>query len=341
MITTCLDDYIGLQGCGNTTPDSGLYLNDLSGIDLKKIAGIANDEQQNYVGVWNDIQKRALRKFQTDVRVAFLQKYKLKGITQNVNLEQEIDTSTTYGAAAKYRGFLMELNEANDEIVYSVIQAIHIQDIKVYIPSGTPTFNVKVYDLDTGTELWSSSETATGSGWHSVNVNEYFRVRRIFVCYDATSIDSVKLDIEDHELDNCYRCRAEIRGASSSTGTPTTLTEDVYNTFGLSAVVSVRCVWDTLVCNNKEIFAQSLLYRLAIEFVNEWINSDRINRYTLLDEAKAKRLLGYYTALYKGGMFEEVEYESELLTAIENFNLDEADCCIDCSGPITFQDSYI
>ena len=341
MITSCLLNYVGLQGCGSTVPASGRYLNDLSGISIEKADMIANDEQQNYVGVWNDIQKRALLRLQTDIKSAFLTKYKLKGVTRSVNLQEVIDTGSTTIAGTQYRGFKYELNDATDEIVYSVLQAIHIQSLKVYVSLGTPTFDVKVFDLDTGEELFTEEITVTTTGWQSIDVNTYFRSRRIFVCYDSTSITSVDLNIEDFNLDVCYKCQGMLKGANSEIATPTTLTEDVYNTYGLSAVMSVKCVWDTLVCNNKESFVSALLYALAIEFVLEWKMTDRVNRWSSIDLPKANWLFSYYSALYKGGVFEEIEYDSALLDAIETFDVDCADCCADCHGEITFQDSYI
>ena len=341
MITNCLLDYIGIQGCSTTTPPSNRFLNEMAGIEIRKKDEIASEEQQNYVGVWNDIQKRALKRFQMDIRTAFLKKYKLNGVTQSINIGQIIDETITYPSSAKYRGFKIELNDANDEIVYSVLQAINVQTLKLFVSSGTPTFDVKIFDLDTGAEIYTKEVVVTTAGWQSIEVNTYFRNRRIFVCYDTTSITSVDLDTEDHQMDNCFSCKAKVRGGSSEIATPTTVTEDVWNTFGLSGVFSVECVWDTLVCNNKEVFVLPLMYLLAIEFVTEWLHTSRINRWSLIDEPKAKWLLSYYSAMYKGGIFEDVEYDSALIDSIDQFNVDQMDCCVECSGDIRFANSFI
>lgn len=340
MIPECLLDWIGLQGCGTTTPPSGVYLNELAGIDLKKVDKLANEEQQNYVGLWNDVQKRALRKFQKDVRNAFLDKFKLKGVSQTINFGKTIDTASTTASATQYRGTKIELNDPLDEVVYSVLQTINVQAIRVYVPSGTPTFDIKVFDLDTEQELYTESVTGV-TGWNDIQINKHFLARRIFVCYDATSINSVSLDISDFNLDNCFKCKAQMKGGYSTIASPYEVTENIYETYGLSVISSIECVWDKLVCNNKDNFTQALLYLCAMEFVIEWKNSDRVNRYTMIDNEKADWLLGYYTALYKGGTFEEIEYDSELMSSVHQFNVDQSDCCVDCSGEITFQNAYI
>jgi hypothetical protein len=80
----CLQGYIGIQGCGApaapTVPDplpagatsedyfSGLYINQLPGVNLEVIESIADDEQENFLGVWADVQTRALKKFALAVK---------------------------------------------------------------------------------------------------------------------------------------------------------------------------------------------------------------------------------------------------------------------------------
>ena len=341
----CLLNYIGLQGCGSTIPDSGLYVNDLAGIQLRQVNEIANEDQQNYTGVWDKIQRRSLKIFEKDVRVAFRQKYRIKGVTQSLNIGRLIDTAITKSQSAEYRGLTVELNQETDNWVDSNFQVINIQKINIYVP-GAETFDVKIYDLDTEEELFTKEVTTTAAGWTAVNVNDYFlSSRRIFIAYDCTGIDSVKLDLDDHNLDHIGDCQARVRGACSTTGDPSNITVDTNNSHGLSVIFSVQCKYDVVVCNNKEVFAQSLLYLLGSQLMFEQLNSSAVNRWTMLDNERAKFLHGYYKAMYEGGIFtdgdQEHEFSGELNDAIEIINLDSADCCLDCIGPLSFQDAYI
>lgn len=340
----CLNDYIGLQGCGSSTPDSGLYLNDLAGIQLRQIDEIANEDQVNYTGVWDKVQARGIKRFEKDVRKAMMEKTKLKGVTQSINLGKGINTSTTRGSAAEYRGATIELNDASHDWVDSNFQVIFIQTINIYLP-GAGTFNVKIYDLDKEdalAELYTESVTVTAAGWKAVNINDfYLSSRRIFVAYDCTSINSVELDIDDFNL-NCYtNCGAKVKGGYSSTGTPTDITETTNNTHGLSVVFSVQCKYDVMVCNNKDIFAQALLYCLGAEMMLEIEMSSRTTRWTMLDAKQVKYLRQYYTAIYKGGIFEEMEYNGELYDAVDLMNPNPDDCCIQCVGKLSFQDALL
>jgi hypothetical protein len=80
----CLKNYIGIKGCGAPAPPevpdplpegesatdyfSGLYINQLPGVNLEVMQSIADDEQETYLGVWADVEARALLKFALAVK---------------------------------------------------------------------------------------------------------------------------------------------------------------------------------------------------------------------------------------------------------------------------------
>lgn len=71
---TCFTDYIGLSLCGAyESPASGIYINSLPGLNIESIDKVADQEQINYLGVWNDVQINALKQFRIDV-IAEIQK---------------------------------------------------------------------------------------------------------------------------------------------------------------------------------------------------------------------------------------------------------------------------
>lgn len=65
----CFKDYIGLSLCGGvyTAPASGVYINSLPGLSLESIDKVADQEQINYLGVWDDVQTNALQQFRLDI----------------------------------------------------------------------------------------------------------------------------------------------------------------------------------------------------------------------------------------------------------------------------------
>lgn len=68
----CFIDHIGIKSEGDT---EGLFINQLPGVTLKMINGITETEQATFTGLWDEVQKRTLRKFKKDYLSKFKNKY--------------------------------------------------------------------------------------------------------------------------------------------------------------------------------------------------------------------------------------------------------------------------
>lgn len=75
----CFIDYIGLSLCAGAydAPASGIYLNSLPGLNIQSIDKVADQEQINYLGVWNDAQSNALPQFRLDIMTEIQKCYEL------------------------------------------------------------------------------------------------------------------------------------------------------------------------------------------------------------------------------------------------------------------------
>ena len=343
---TCLEDWIGVNGCSGATSASGVYINDLYGIELRNIDEIANEQQVNFSGVWDEVQTRALNRFQTDIISYLSKKYRLRMITQTVEIGKEIDTVHTTSSATQQRGFTVELiYPSTNWYQPSNMQSISVQKMLLYL-SAPANLNVKIYDLDLGTTLYTHALTGV-AGWNEWTVNETFTANRLFFAYDATSVTSVKTDLTQYQAYDWFcNCSGLIKGAYSTNAAPTTLVgNNTLNSYGLNAIFSVKCTYDKLVCNNKELFTQALLYCLGIELMNETIYSPRMNRWTTTDKNRAIALRQEYEAKYKGGTIEMNGFQSniagELSTVLDSIQLNKEDCCLECNQNLMFKDAYL
>lgn len=85
----CLVNRIGIRGCGapSTPADTEadppvealpvLFINDLPGVSLENIEALANDEQETFLGVWNNVALRSLKKFEILVKAKLNRCYKI------------------------------------------------------------------------------------------------------------------------------------------------------------------------------------------------------------------------------------------------------------------------
>ncbi len=339
----CLLNYIALRGCGSEDPDSGVYINSLPGINLGLLDKIADDEQINYAGVWTDIQARSARRFNNDVINELRKRFKINSLQESIDLLRYINTTTDQtAAAAKWRGFQAELTNENDnKIIGSALHAYFFQSIQLYRKVALGAITAKIFDLDTGDVLKTITIPSNGSaGWTRVNVNERFLAYRIGVVYDATTVEAVEQDISHDNLNHGCGCGCwdfggcygvKVRGIESASLTSTLADDDVTtgnNIYGFSAIFSVECRFDALVCNNKHHFLDPWQYLLGNEIMIERIYSPRKNVFTTVDRKRGEELRDFY----------QVEYEKKLRTACDGIELNLADCCLECSQEIQIQE---
>ena len=90
----CLLDYIGLAGCGASSPASGLFINSLPGISLKAIDSLADVDQVNYVGVWKDAQTRAIKRLELMIISEMAKNTALKGVKFQTSTFAPVDNAS-------------------------------------------------------------------------------------------------------------------------------------------------------------------------------------------------------------------------------------------------------
>lgn len=349
----CFRDYIGLEGCSTTTPESGLFINQLPGIELKLFDKLADEQQVNFTGVYNDIQTRAIQRFKTDIRSEFKKRYQLKSITQSIDIGRDIDISNITVAAAQERGFTIELDRHDDRFAHSNLQAIRIPEVSLLFTSLNPT-TIQITDMDIGTVLFTKAVAAPAStGWVVIPINETFTSRRIAVSYDATLLDGVELDITNlrnsllssqngHIYYDCGGNRnAELRAGELPIGGGVDNIVFGDNTFGLTGIWSVICDWETFVCNNRDSFKNAFWYLLGAETMWERLNSNRLNEFTAFDRETAASLRKQFEIKYRGGTIDDIKEEGELPLVISGIDVNTSDYCIICNQEIVFEESVL
>jgi hypothetical protein len=359
----CMKDYIGIKGCGLPVPDSGYYINSLPGIEIAMLDQIATADQQNFQGLWADVQEAAIIRFRDDVLghyTGFDKRYRLKQITQTVDLGNIVDTTLITPPSPKRRGHTIELNGKGDQCVCSNLQAIYVQSSSFYAIAPGPV-TLSYYDIDQQILLASFSITAT-AGWNLFKTDQVFSAARIAVVVDVTSISTYKIDLGAYGLglyqsasDTCSNCNWGTNNAYlwfdiGCTGTalvqgyeydPVTLKE-VYasNTFGVSSVFSVTCTYNNIVCNNKKSFAPAFRWLLGAEILTYRTYTSRINRWSTIDLKRATELRSEYEIEYRGGQKKGGSLiEGALMQAIAGIDFNPSDACIQSDAPIRYAES--
>jgi len=316
---TCLDNLIGVRGlAGEEDPDSGRFLNDLAGITTQKLEDIS-DQEDHYEPrlAWDDIKTRAAAAFENDVKTnlrpfAVRYNYIGKSFTGQLDIDNE-----TLPTEAFYNGWEFDLVGLDPD------KSIVFETITLHIVSGN-NFDVRVFDAITGEILFEDNFTVT-TGLNTYRILfsvPIWQHRRIFIAYDATTITVKKVDRFDRRLSTATA------GHVSTAGDPTFGNITSADT-GMILTYNVECSVDNFTCQRIDLFTNPILFKHGIEFCNEQIYSDRINRWTTLDNEDAKDL--------RDNLFIP-EYKEMMLDTFKDIRLGgHHSDCFRCAKPITYQ----
>lgn len=309
----CLIDYIGLAGCGIQTPASGLFINSLPGISLKSIAQLADEEQKTYIGVWNDVQLRAIKRLELNLVSALSKEYKIKKAKYSIVTQPESTTSSS----AAYSVPTFKLSSTCD----SPLGFHHIETITARKVSAASTITVTVLDADDNSILFNQLFASNGDTLQTVTLNKDFYQPDIYV--KVTISGGLYYTDPTYPI---YFNGGSIRYGVHNAGAFT----EGNTSFGLSMNYGLRCSLTNFACHSKDLFTISLWYLLGSELMMERMVSDRVNKWTI-DKKQAEELKAYY----------DVESEKALTQAVNSICINDTDCCIFCDPPIAVREAYL
>ena len=314
---TCLNNLIGMRGLADKEdPDSGYFLNDLHGITTDQLEAIGDDTDQYEARLaWDDIYDRSSRIMESDIKTAMNRyykgySYKAHSITGALDVK-----NVTLATEAFYSGWYFDL------VGLSPNQSIVFETATIHVVTGS-SFSIKVFDALTGEQLFTEDYTAT-AGLKTYRILQSFPLwkhRQIFVAYDATAITVKQVDRFDLNLG--VASANHVSTSASVVNDNLTASET-----GMMLNYNVSCSLDNFVCQRIDLFTNPFLYKMGIEFCNERIYSDRINRWTLMDKDEAIALRDEL----------KEQYDELLDNIFRDIRVEENDDCFECAKDVTYK----
>ena len=304
MLPNCLEDFIGVK-CLTANPKSGLWINDLEGINIRMAADIADSGYmsglqllQNKVNFASEIVMQELSGF-------MLPYFRINSILDELALG---DFNSNYLAPASIdRGIKVTVKNTR-------MMRIFVGNVTIRIQQANTTHSFQIVD---GFNSTSFSFTTDGNGEATVFANYMSSNRDIYILMDNTAINPADTDIKSGCSCSSKSSQYMLANGWSGGGVGN-------NSFGIKAQVNAECRIDELMCIISQHLRFPILYKAGLEIVKEAKATDRLNSVTLLDNDKINFLYEEFTNQYNNHMKLVVNQLPELMKRID-------DICVICN----------
>ncbi len=321
----CLNNIIGIdKTCTPEVPVSGLYIQDLPGVDLKVADAMINSDYASGVRFLKDKIAFATSLMLNQIRAAVQAKLKYTSVIASHNIGY-VDMNTIIPSEPdKLKGIQIQVGD------YPYF-SLFLQSISVF-STDAKAIQLYVYDLITG-ELLDTFNTITIAN-KEVNVltnKTYYSQRKainLFVCTDS--------DLEHYQCKlnrgHCPGCTCRINTGYSGVGyleieqgIPV-LDRNIQSgasTGGLSVSYTLSCSIEPLLCNMSSSLGFPVLYKTGAVIMEEGIYTNRMNGIVMTKKEDWKLLKEEF----------EQQYEISIRALIDNMVLPN-DICFKCNQSI-------
>lgn len=335
----CLQGLIGLKGC--ITGRSGKNIDYLPGIQLKAFDKIATASQNDFQGLFNDIQSIAIDRIVQDFETYLASKYRLRRTRQSLTLPKKIESTTTAGST-NYYGVYIDLTCG--DYVDSNLQSIYIQKFYFYSNFVQAGQVFKVFDVETGNELTDITKDLA-AGWNEIVVETNYYTNQIFIAIAGDGLTLQNTDISKESsaakiYPECYDLGClgfykdntlKLMGGVSPVADKFNVNSGGFNTYGIMPVFSLHCDYKTLICSNVGLLSLPLQYLMGVVFNDFRLNTDQLNEYVAYDRNTAEKNMASL----------EDHYDRFMTNALAGIVLNTDDGCIDCNSQVVFAESIL
>lgn len=304
---SCLDNFIGVK-CLTTNPVSGLWINDLPGINLRYAADISDTTGLQLLNEKIDFATMLVLQ---ELSGAMIPYFRQNSIVDNIQIGYW--RNSYLAPATLMRGVHLKTK-------FSRLIRLRINSVKIKIQQVGYSGNILI---DNGLTVETFPFVTDANGESEVFTNYMTNATEAWVLVDNTAIN-----VNNSEIKSGCGCSSKATKYINATGWNGN--GDSNSTYGLVVDANAECSWDDFGCLLVSKLPFLILYRAGIEIVKEAITTDRLNSITLMDSEKAQFLLDDFNNEYQKHLKNLVNSLPELLKRVD-------ECCIVCNqGKYTF-----
>lgn len=330
----CLDGLVGLRQCQDvalTCPTSGLFLDDVYGLDYQFLSNYLNQTEEDLPTAFKKIRSNASHSVLNDVfvRVNKIRNLTLKTATTGLKIASKLkaqNVQTFMPTEAMVRGIRVSQRRTTYSLegTLTPINKLFIKSIGIHAKNQL-VIAVKLYDLDTVTTYYVRP---TGGGvLAKLDINYTAKSDTVYIAYDAMQ-DEV---LENTLVSGCSNCGATSNCGSiyfkpfiSTSGVPNGVVEGGSNCYGLYVDSYLTCDQQTIICGISQFLATTMLYKLAVDVVRYAYTSSRLGAVNM-DKETLDEMVKMYSAEYENAICASVSSIVDYLCSLDR-------CCIQVNG---------
>jgi hypothetical protein len=288
-----------------TTPKSGLWINDLEGINLRFAADVADSGYLSGLQLLEDKIRFATELVLAEISGFTSPYFRINSVIDELSIGEYLTGFATPEAMEKG----VKLTTKDSRMI-----RIKVNRIKIKIQEVNFDHAVKITD-GIGATLYPFTTDANGEA--EIFPNYISKSPEIYVTMDNTAINPAVTNVK--QGCSCYSKSSQYLLANGWNGSGVST-----SSFGLQIQTNSECSMNELACVIAQQLRFPILYKSGIEIVKEAKASDRLNSVTLLDDEKIDFLLTEFSEQYKLHFNNVVQSLPELLKRID-------DICVVCN----------
>ena len=304
-MANCFDNFIGIRCVSQTTPKSGLYIDDLEGINIRRAADMADSGFSSGVQLLESKINFATQLILDDMARYAMPHFRMNSLVDELKVGEWENAWNT--PAPFDRGVRIQTRDSR-------MLRVRVQSVKIKIQQPLYSGNVDIFD---GLAITSFMFTTDQLGDAEIFPNYLSQTNEIFVTMDNTVIDTNKTKVKGGC--NCSTKKSEFLIGNGWTGTTTAQTS-----FGLIVGAAAECSVDEIGCVIAQKLRFPILYRAGIEIAKEALTTDRLNSVTLLDSDTWNFCLENWTKEFDMQMKTAIQQLPELFSRMD-------DICVICN----------
>lgn len=281
---TCLENIIGFEsGCTDIESTSGYYASQV-GITKNFLSQIITKDYSSEEDFFRKKRSFAIDLVTKALQTNYADKYKAVSVIDSYRAGKWNENKVTVASIGKWKGILFDMCAEKSYLDF------FLSELSMFV-NYTGDVEVRVYDLMQGIVLDTVTVPCEVGEIVSVFPHKKFvsrqRKLQLFICYDATNIESYKTTLQGtcatclptYLVNNSYERIMSGTMAIGGTNIRSSIAQS-NDTGGLSIVHSLQCNHSDWLCARSNQIADAVLYKLAslsFEFALDETPNSRTN----------------------------------------------------------------